>query len=124
MILRFGFISGVGWAMDFSLFALLGLIGTPLWLANFLSASIAVSFVFFASVRRVFRYNGEYILRSLVAYVIYQVVAIFIASVIIDIISSEFTIPSLISKLLVTPFTFYANFQFMSIITTGKFRLI
>ena len=29
----------------------------------------------------------------------------------------------MIAKIIVTPITFYANFQFMSVLTTGKFRL-
>lgn len=124
MILRFGVVSGVGWLIDFCLFMTLGWLGVPVWASNMLGASVAVLFVFFVSVRHVFEYEGSYLIGKLVAYVIYQAIAILAASLLIDALSHWFSLKPLLSKVFVTPLTFYANFQFMSLITTGRFRLI
>lgn len=121
MLLSFGVVSGLGWITDFGIFGGLGSIGVPVWAANFCGASIAVLLVFFLSVRRIFLYHGHYIIRKLVAYAIYQVVVITAASILIDRIA-DLGIHMLIAKILVTPLTFYSNFQFMSFITTGRLR--
>lgn len=124
MIVRFGVVSGLGWLIDFCLFVALGWLGAPVWAANMVGASVAVLFVFFASVRHVFEYEGGYLVGKLVAYVVYQAVAIAAASLLIDALTQWFALAPVISKILVTPLTFYANFQFMSLITTGKLRFI
>ncbi|WP_426345325.1 GtrA family protein [Alcaligenes sp. HNGD-HTN06] len=124
MIMRFGLVSGFGWLIDFVLFTTLTSIQTPVWLANIIGATTAVTFVFFASIKRIFQYDGHYLIKNLVVYLIYQVIAILLASFIIDLITSIAQIKPIYSKIIVTPFTFYANFQFMSYLTTGKLRLL
>ena len=124
MIARFGVISGAGWLIDFCLFVSLGWLGVPVWAANMVGASVAVLFVFFASVRHVFEYKEHYLVGKLVTYIIYQAIAILAASLLIDGLTQWFDVVSVLSKIIVTPLTFYANFLFMSFITTGKFRFI
>lgn len=124
MIVRFGFVSGIGWLIDFCLFVLLGWLGVPVWAANMVGATVAVLFVFFASVRHVFEYDGGYLVGKLIAYIIYQVIAISAASLLIDALTRWFDLTPVLAKILVTPLTFYANFQFMSFITTGRLRAI
>lgn len=122
-MLKFGVISGLGWLIDFSLFYALVRLDVAPFLANLVGAGVAVTFVFFSSVKRVFQYEGHYLLAKLVAYICYQVVAVAIASAVIDLIARHTGVAPLLAKILVTPFTFYANFQFMSYITTGRLRL-
>lgn len=124
MIVRFGLVSGIGWLVDFCLFVSLGLLGAPVWAANMVGASVAVLFVFLASVRHVFEYEGGYLVGKLIAYIVYQAIAILAASLLIDALTHWFGLAPVLAKILVTPLTFYANFQFMSLITTGKLRLI
>lgn len=124
MIVRFGMVSGIGWLIDFCLFVSLGWLGAPVWAANMIGASVAVLFVFFASVRHVFEYEGGYLVGKLIAYVVYQAIAILAASLLIDALTRWFGLAPVLAKILVTPLTFYANFQFMSLITTGRLRLI
>lgn len=124
MIVRFGMVSGIGWLIDFLLFVLLCWLGAPVWGANAVGASMAVLFVFFAAVRRVFEYEGRYLIGKLMIYAAYQAIAILAASLLIDGLSQYVGLTPVLSKILVTPITFYANFQFMSLITTGKLRLI
>lgn len=123
MIFRFAVVSGLGWLIDFSIFALLNSLGFSVWLANIVGATTAVLFVFFASVRKIFQYNGHYILWKLLNYIVYQIIAIICASLLIDFIALQFGMLPIIAKIIVTPLTFYANFQFMSFLTTGRLRL-
>lgn len=122
MIFKFAVVSGSGWLIDFTIFTFLNLIGFPVWLSNFLGATIAVVFVFFVSVRKVFQYGGGYLFNKLIKYVIYQIVAITVASLLIDFIVMQFDITPLFAKVIVTPLTFYANFLFMGYITSGMLR--
>lgn len=122
MIARFGIVSGIGWLIDFCLFLLLGYLGLPVWMANIFGASVAVLYVFFASVRHVFEYEGNYVVRKLLVYAVYQAIAILAASLLIDGLTRWFGWAPMLSKIIVTPLTFFANFQFMSFITTGKLR--
>ena len=119
MILKFGVISGVGWLLDVCLFYAGTQLGLPFWLSNAVGALVAVTFVFMASVRKVFLYHGQYVWRMLGIYVTYQVVAIFIASAAIDWIAQAIHHP-LLAKIMVTPVTFYCNFLFMNWLTRGK----
>lgn len=120
MIVRFGLVSGMGWLIDFCFFVSLGWLGA----ANMVGASVAVLFVFVASVRHVFEYEGGYLVGKLIAYIVYQAIAILAASLLIDALTHWAGLAPVLAKILVTPLTFYANFQFMSLITTGKLRLI
>ncbi|BBU28230.1 hypothetical protein BTHE68_19640 [Burkholderia sp. THE68] len=123
MLMRFGVVSGLGWLIDFCLFVTLTAFKSPVWLANTVSATAAVLFVFFVSVRRIFEYQGHYLLGKLVRYIVYQAIAILTASVIIDLLTHHLGLAPIVSKIIVTPLTFYCNFQFMSFITTGRLRL-
>lgn len=120
MIVRFGLVSGIGWLIDFCLFVSLGWLGAPVWASNMVGASVAVLFVFFASVRHVFEYEGGYLIGKLIAYIAYQAIAILAASLLIDVLTRWFGLTPVLAKILVTPLAFYANFLFMSRITTGK----
>lgn len=124
MMLRFGLVSGLGWLIDFCLFLFAAWVSVPIWLANMLGATVAVLFVFFVSVRSVFQYRGVYLLNKLTLYVIYQIIGISLASLLINGLVHWYELTPLIAKILVTPLTFYANFQFMSRLTTGRFRLL
>lgn len=53
----------------------------------------------------------------------YELIAIVCASLLIDFIALQYEILPIVAKIIVTPLTFYANFQFMSFLTTGRLRL-
>lgn len=112
MISQFALVSGTGWVIDFAVFYGLARAGLPVYLANIVGASLAVVFVFFASLRPIFLYEGNRTPGKLLQYVVYQCVAIPLASMAIDALS-EAGIELLWSKVLVTPLTFVCNFLFM-----------
>jgi putative flippase GtrA len=122
-VFKFAVISGTGWLIDFAIFVLLTGTGLSPFLANVAGAGTAVTFVFFASVRKVFEYQGGYLVGKLVLYLCFQVVAVNLASLAIQLLVSHPLIPPLSAKILVTPITFYLNFQFMAYLTSGRLRL-
>lgn len=112
MLIKFGMISGIGWLIDFSIFTLLCSAGVMPGYANGVAATVAVTFVYFSSLRPIFKYRGNYVFRKLLAYWAYQVLAVTAASFAVNFIANLEVHP-VIAKVIVTPFTFVANYLFM-----------
>lgn len=112
MLLKFGLISGLGWIIDFSIFTLLCSLGLIPGVANGIAVTVAVTFVYFASLRPIFQYHGRYLFRKLCAYWLYQLLAVAVASVAVNAIAAHVAHP-VVAKVLVTPLTFMANYLFM-----------
>ena len=119
-IARFGVASGIGWLLDFCIFAVLVHQGLAPGLANAVGASAAVVWVFFFSVRRIFRYGGASVHSRFLIYALYQALMIAAASVGVDSIVRVAGANALLAKALVTPLTFMANFFFMGWLTKYK----
>lgn len=117
-ILKFAVTSGLGLGLDFGVFAALNAVGVTPGLANLVSAACGVTFVYFASVYRVFSYQGERLLGLFMAYVAYQVAAVAAASWAVAALA-QLTWP-LLAKLAILPVTFSANFLFMQVITRTR----
>src|SRR5437764_11530898 len=71
-VFRFGIVSGVGLAIDLALFLTLIHAHASVFAANVLSSATALTFVYCASVRRVFRYEGRFIAPLFGVYVLYH----------------------------------------------------
>jgi putative flippase GtrA len=142
---RFGVVSGFGLALDFCISIALREAGLPVFFANVVGAACAVTFVFFASIRRVFDADPTPAQRSrkYVAYLTWQAVAVPAASTAIAALTplgeraahaiadalpalaplaSRPGAPFFLAKCAVTPATFYANFLFMNWLLTGRLR--
>ena len=119
-ILGFGATSGLGLAMDIALFAALIASGVDPFRANLASAGCAVLFVFFVSVRRIFRFRGSFLLSRFVIYAAWQVAMVAAASAAVGHVS--LTVPAVVAKMATIPFTFGANYFFMSVITRESRR--
>lgn len=115
--LRFGLISGLGWLLDFVVFSLLGLAGLRIAVANGVGASLAVTWVYFASVRRIFAYEGRWLYGKWLLYLGYQLVSISLFSCLIEWLAMQFGLSGILSKILVTPATFATNYLFMLLLT-------
>src|SRR3954447_18322047 len=76
----FAVVSGTGWIIDFGVFYLLVAVENPTALSNVVSATVAVTFVFFTSTSSIFRSTNGFILYKFFAYLIYQAAAILAAS--------------------------------------------
>lgn len=118
--IAFGLVSGMGLALDYGLFLLMVEGGLrPGW-ANLISAGAAVTFVYFASVRRIFAYEGKFLARLFALYAIYQVAAVAAASFAVDLLVTSAHLSPVWSKSIILPFTFGANFLFMIWLTRAK----
>jgi hypothetical protein len=120
-IFKFAVVSAAGLALDFGIF--IGLLAVDFlpFAANSVSATCAVSFVYFASVRRIFRYRGRFLFGLFLAYVAYQAIAVAAASLGVAWLAAYVAAP--VAKVLILPLTFGANYAFMSVLT-GRARMI
>lgn len=115
-MIRFAVVSGTGLALDFVVFLSLIWFGVGSFTANAISGTCAVTFVYFASVRRIFSYGGRFLFGLFLAYLAYQAVGVTAASLAVAALSANL-FPPPISKLLILPVTFSANYLFMSLLT-------
>lgn len=141
-IVGFGIVSIIGLGLDFAVFSLLGLILLPTSVANMISATCGVTFVYFAAVKAVFRYDGHFLLGKFALYLVYQALAILIASLLIGALAGwlghwavlsltvglvadralDYDLLPLLAKCAITPLTFYTNFLFMNWLLYRKLR--
>ena len=120
--LKFAVTSGLGLGLDVGVFAALTAFGVAPGVANLISAACGVTFVYFASVRRVFSYEGERLLSLFALYVAYQVAAVAGASWAVAELAR--LIWPLAAKIAILPVTFSANFLFMQFITRSRRRAV
>ena len=120
-IMRFALVSGTGLAIDIVVF--IGLIagGTSAFLGNALSSAMAVTFVYYAALRGVFRYDGRANVQMLLAYILYQIGGIIMSSWAVSALITHQLSPA-ISKVLILPVTFGANYLFMLWLTSHAGR--
>lgn len=113
--------SGFGWLLDMMIFfSCVHYFNIPVIISNFISAGMAVIFVFFLSTKHIFQNVGSSISLKLVIYIFFQLVSIVIYSFIIEWISSLFVyfqsingVRQIAAKIIVTPLSLITNFIVM-----------
>ncbi len=118
-LVAFGGVSALGLAVDFCLFALLLSTDTTPMVANMVGAGVAVSLVYALSVRRIFHYHGRFLLGLFLAYLAWQVMAVFAASWAVAALAAS-DVPPMMAKLMILPATFGANYLMMHLLTTRQ----
>ncbi|MEO8454290.1 MAG: GtrA family protein [Sphingomicrobium sp.] len=118
---RYGLISGLGLAIDIALFLLLVRAGVGPFAANVTSSGIALTFVYLGSVRRVFRYDGHFIVPLFAAYLFYHVCGTLVVSGVISRLVHAGIAPAM-AKVGILPVTFATNYLFMSWLTRKRER--
>lgn len=113
-ILKFAGVSGAGLCLDYAIYTLLCTSGLDAGVANLISAACGVTFVFVVSSRRIFASSGRFLLGLFAAYALYQVAAISLASWAVQGATVLFGGRFLLGKTLVLPFSFTANYLFMT----------
>ncbi len=116
-VLAFGVVSGLGWLLDFGVFTLLLHVGATPFLANAAGAALAVTWVYAASVRRIFRYRGRFLIAKFLLYAGWQVVGVTAASWGVDRLAHTGALTPIWAKIAITPLTFVANYLFMAWLT-------
>ncbi|HWT12711.1 MAG TPA: GtrA family protein [Allosphingosinicella sp.] len=112
----FALASGTGLAIDFLLFILLLAGGASPGAANLASGAAAVTFVYFASARRIFAYRGRFLFGLFAAYLAYQAAAVSAASAAVALLAASQLAP-LLAKLVILPVTFPMNFFVLARLT-------
>jgi putative flippase GtrA len=119
----FGVVAGIGWLLDFCVFALLVILtGRPM-LSNMVGASLGVTFAYFMSARSVFYYEGGFLFAKFLVYFVYNAASILLFSFFIAELTLILGVHPTLAKIFVTPFTFYTNFLFMNVLLTGHVKL-
>ena len=132
--LSFFLISGLGWLMDVTIYTILTNVGLHVILSNIISSTVAVTYVYITSTKKLFKNDSKYSLKiKYIMYIIYQICMILISSYVVYLISNwllnnllnvdinslkglfNFIVShaKLSAKILVTPFTMVINFIFM-----------
>lgn len=120
VFLHFGALSGLGWILDFGVFAILAeIFAVPGFISNFLSSYVGVTFVYFASLKMVFKRSGADHKLFLVAYWGFQFLSILFYSQILEMVATALlAVPfhQLGAKIIITPFNLISNFLFMKLL--------
>jgi putative flippase GtrA len=119
---KFAGASGLGLLLDYAVYTVLCEAGLAAGVANLISASVGVTFVFLVSAHRIFDSSDHFLLRLFVIYAVYQVVAIVAASWLVDTMTGVFDGRYLLGKTVVLPLTFGANYLFTSWLFTARRR--
>jgi putative flippase GtrA len=113
-IAKFAGVSGAGLCLDYAVYTALCVGGLDAGVANLVSASCGVTFVFVVSARRIFASSERFLLGLFVVYALYQVVAISLASWAVHGATALLAGRFLLGKTVILPFSFTANYLFMS----------
>jgi GtrA-like protein. len=125
--IRFLFVSGTGWLIDFSLyFIFTNILKYEVFYSNILSSIPAITFVFIVSVKKIFKKkeNGISIRKKYIIYFLYQMLLIFLISLLGQSLylilvenNMEARIIKIIIKIIITPITMIINFFVMKFLT-------
>ena len=118
--LKFLFVSGTGWIIDFGLYLMLtGIFGLQILYSNILSSIPAITFVFIISTKKIFVENkdGFSIKKKYLIYFVYQMILILLVSVLGQFLYTiaiknriNFSLLKIIIKIMITPVTMVLNF--------------
>ena len=125
--IKFLFVSGTGWIIDFGLYSLLtGIFRFQILYSNILSSMPAITFVFIFSTKKIFKEHkdGFSIKQKYIIYFIYQIVLVLLVSLLgqflyVIIIKNKinFSLLKIIIKVIITPITMILNFFVMKYLT-------
>lgn len=127
VFLGFAMVSGVGWLCDMVTFTVLvRLLDTPAFLANFISSYAGVTFVWFVSLKMVFRRQGSGRNLFLLVYWGFQFISILGYSQLLHVLAAALPqvtpwhgMPwdaDIAAKIIITPFNLITNFIFMKLL--------
>jgi len=128
IFLGFALLSGLGWLCDFLTFAaLVKVLAADGFWANVVSSYVGVTFVWFVSLRTLFRRRTSGSARFLLGYWTYQFFSILLYSQLLEAVANSLPAMAvlaqsghsvdILAKLIITPFNLLSNFVFMKLLT-------
>jgi putative flippase GtrA len=97
--------------------------GVKPFAANVVASAAGLTFVYFASVRRVFRYEGQFLTAMFATYAVYHLWGtLLVAWGVSELIAFGWHPAG--AKILILPMTFAANYLFMSWLTSQPLRWV
>ena len=98
-----------GVSIDVVLFYLLSSQGVPAFWSNLISSGLAITFVYFTSVRFVFK-NKDYAVSRYILFASYYAISISFFSYLISVLTNDFSFLPIIAKITTLPFSFIINY--------------
>ena len=108
-IVKWFFTVSMGLLIDLTIFYLLSSQGSPIFLCNIISAGLAITFVYFSSVRFVFK-DKEYKYLRYTLFIGYYSLSISFFSYLISVLVYEFSVFPLLAKIITLPCSFIINY--------------
>ena len=119
---HFFIVSGIGWLIDMLIYTIISHY-LPVFMANIISSTVSVTYVYIVSTKKIFANAGIDIKIKYLIYIIYQIIMITTFSFVISglakflgqVVKSNFVLKysKICAKILVTPITMVLNFLFM-----------
>jgi putative flippase GtrA len=119
---QFTAVSGTGLALDYGVYTLLCSGGMAAGWANLISATVGVTFVFFASARRIFATEHRSLERLFLVYLVYQAAAVSAASWAVGTATDLLDGRYILGKTVILPLSFTANYLFMTWLLSARGR--
>ena len=124
---KFLFVSGTGWMIDFSLyFIFTSILKYEVFYSNILSSIPAITFVFIVSIKKIFRENRNGIStgKKYLIYFLYQMLLVILVSLLGQFLylfalnhNFKYKTMKIVIKLIITPITMTINFFVMKFLS-------
>ena len=124
---KFLFVSGTGWMIDFSLyFIFTSILKYEVFYSNILSSIPAITFVFIVSIKKIFRENRNGIStgKKYLIYFLYQMLLVILVSLLGQFLylfalnhNFKYKAMNIVIKLIITPITMTINFFVMKFLS-------
>jgi len=112
-IVKWFFTVGIGLIIDLIIFYTLSSNSVNIFLSSLISSGLAITFVYFSSIRYVFQ-DKDYAISRYILFILYYAISISFFSFMITILVYEFSLVPLVAKIVTLPCSFLVNYFFAS----------
>jgi len=112
-IVKWFFTVGIGLIIDLIIFYTLSSNSVNIFLSSLISSGLAITFVYFSSIRYVFR-DKDYAISRYILFILYYAISISFFSFMITVLVYEFSLVPLVAKIVTLPCSFLVNYFFAS----------
>ena len=112
-IVKWFFTVGIGLIIDLIIFYTLSSNSVDIFLSSLISSGLAITFVYFSSIRYVFQ-DKDYAISRYILFILYYAISISFFSFMITILVYEFSLVPLVAKIVTLPCSFLVNYFFAS----------